>query len=174
VVALRLYSPAHHLIISSSHHLIISSSHHLIISCPRSLTSIFLIVTGMSTKPATHAPSQGAGQTLPVNSGKLFVEWSRSIASLICPLKTSSFHSGILLLTGQPEWVEQNGVPQFIQRALRIRKDTTIVVRDGCESCGPDDSQRFFPPPLHFLFRTSVFFEIRNRWVELVPVRETR
>lgn len=35
--------------------------------------SMLLIVTGESTKPATHAPSQGAGQTRPVNSGKLFV-----------------------------------------------------------------------------------------------------
>ena len=30
--------------------------------------SIFLIVTGGSEIPRTHAPSQGAGQTLPVNS----------------------------------------------------------------------------------------------------------
>lgn len=35
--------------------------------------SILLIVTGESTSPATHAPSHGAGQTRPVNSGKLFV-----------------------------------------------------------------------------------------------------
>lgn len=34
---------------------------------------MLLIVTGESTRPATQAPSQGAGQTRPVNSGKLFV-----------------------------------------------------------------------------------------------------
>lgn len=35
--------------------------------------SMLLIVTGASTRPATQAPSQGAGHTRPVNSGKLFV-----------------------------------------------------------------------------------------------------
>lgn len=35
--------------------------------------SMLLIVTGESTSPATQAPSHGAGQTRPVNSGKLFV-----------------------------------------------------------------------------------------------------
>lgn len=66
--------------------------------------SMFLIVTGLSTRPATHAPSQGAGHTrpetercdrleggegggeatVPVNSGKLLVLWRRSMASLHC------------------------------------------------------------------------------------------
>jgi len=35
--------------------------------------SIFLIVTAGSDMPNTQAPSQGAGQVLPVNSGKLLV-----------------------------------------------------------------------------------------------------
>ncbi len=43
--------------------------------------SMFLIVTGGSVMPSTHAPSHGAGQTRPVNSGKLFVLCSRSSAS---------------------------------------------------------------------------------------------
>ena len=43
--------------------------------------SMFLIVTGGSWMPSTQAPSQGAGQTRPVNSGKLFVLCSRSSAS---------------------------------------------------------------------------------------------
>jgi hypothetical protein len=36
--------------------------------------STFLMVTAESTRPATHAPSHGAGQTRPVNSGKLLVD----------------------------------------------------------------------------------------------------
>ena len=43
--------------------------------------SMFLIVTAGSLMPSTQEPSQGAGQTRPVNSGKLFVLWSRSRAS---------------------------------------------------------------------------------------------
>jgi len=35
--------------------------------------SMFLMVTAGSLIPRTQAPSQGAGQTRPVNSGKLFV-----------------------------------------------------------------------------------------------------
>ena len=45
-------------------------------------TSIALIVTGSSLMPSTHEPSHGAGQSRPVNSGKLFVACSRSIAAL--------------------------------------------------------------------------------------------
>ena len=43
-------------------------------------TSTFLIVTGSWLMPSTHAVSQGAGHSRPVNSGKLLVAWSRSIA----------------------------------------------------------------------------------------------
>ena len=42
--------------------------------------SISLIVTGSSLMLSTHDASQGAGQTRPVNSGKLFVECSDSSA----------------------------------------------------------------------------------------------
>ena len=44
-------------------------------------SSIGLIVTGSSLMPRTHEPSHGAGHSVPVNSGKLFVAWSRSMAS---------------------------------------------------------------------------------------------
>ena len=47
--------------------------------------SMALIVTGGSVMPSTHDPSQGAGQTRPVNSGKLLVSWSRSSASFQRP-----------------------------------------------------------------------------------------
>jgi len=49
----------------------------------RSMTasSTALMATGASLMPSTHAPSQGAGHSVPVNSGKLFVAWRRSIAS---------------------------------------------------------------------------------------------
>ena len=51
-------------------------------SQPRSMIafSMFLIVTGGLVMPSTHAPSHGAGQVRPVNSGKLLVLWSRSSA----------------------------------------------------------------------------------------------
>ena len=45
------------------------------------LCSISLIVTGFSLMLRTHASSHGAGQTRPVNSGKLFVLNSMSKAS---------------------------------------------------------------------------------------------
>mmetsp|Transcript_23427 Transcript_23427/g.67265 ORF Transcript_23427/g.67265 Transcript_23427/m.67265 type:complete len:268 (+) Transcript_23427:3369-4172(+) len=53
------------------------------ISNPLSMVahSMFLMVTGFSMMPSTQAPSQGAGQTRPVNSGKLLVSSSRSRAS---------------------------------------------------------------------------------------------
>ncbi len=43
--------------------------------------SIVLIVTGSPLRPTVHEPSQGAGQTRPVNSGKLLVPWRRIDAS---------------------------------------------------------------------------------------------
>jgi len=44
--------------------------------------SICLIVTASPSRiSSTHAASQGAGHSRPVNSGKLFVAWSRSIAA---------------------------------------------------------------------------------------------
>mmetsp|Transcript_5348 Transcript_5348/g.17312 ORF Transcript_5348/g.17312 Transcript_5348/m.17312 type:complete len:337 (-) Transcript_5348:5050-6060(-) len=80
--------------------------------------SMFLIVTGCSMMPSTQAPSQGAGHTRPVNSGKLLVASRRCSAAFHWPSYTSSFHSGILLPRGQPVafwW--QKGTPQFMQRA---------------------------------------------------------
>mmetsp|Transcript_20311 Transcript_20311/g.32784 ORF Transcript_20311/g.32784 Transcript_20311/m.32784 type:complete len:277 (+) Transcript_20311:902-1732(+) len=79
--------------------------------------SMFLMVMGSSTRPATQPPSQGAGHTRPVNSGKLLVLCSRSLASRHWPLYTSSFHSGIRLLTGHPVCVWQKGVPQSMHLA---------------------------------------------------------
>ena len=43
--------------------------------------SMVLIVTGSPLSPTVHEPSHGAGQTRPVNSGKLFVRWRRIDAS---------------------------------------------------------------------------------------------
>ncbi len=48
------------------------------------LTSTCLIVTGGSLMPSTQAASQGAGQSRPVNSGKLLVAWRRSMAPCQC------------------------------------------------------------------------------------------
>ena len=45
------------------------------------LYSMFLIVTGGLVMPRTQDPSQGAGHTRPVNSGKLLVLCKRSSAS---------------------------------------------------------------------------------------------
>ena len=45
------------------------------------LSSICLIVTGLSLIPNTQAASQGAGQTQPVNSGKLLVLCRTAMAS---------------------------------------------------------------------------------------------
>mmetsp|Transcript_67087 Transcript_67087/g.165503 ORF Transcript_67087/g.165503 Transcript_67087/m.165503 type:complete len:257 (-) Transcript_67087:1686-2456(-) len=62
----------------------------LIQPCSKALSmmahSMFLIVTGFSMMPSTHAPSHGAGHTRPVNSGKLLVIWRRSSARFQSPL----------------------------------------------------------------------------------------
>ena len=44
--------------------------------------STCLMVTGSELMPRTQAASQGAGHSLPVNSGKLLVAWRRSMAAL--------------------------------------------------------------------------------------------
>ena len=77
--------------------------------------SICSIVTGSSLMASTQADSHGAGQIRPVNSGKLLVACSWSIASRHLPRYTRSFQSGIRLPSGQPSW--QNGMPQSMQRA---------------------------------------------------------
>ena len=73
------------------------------------------MVTGSSLIPRTHAASQGAGQSRPVNSGKLLVACRRSMASDQSSRYTRSFHSGMRLPRGQPSW--QKGMPQSMQRA---------------------------------------------------------
>jgi hypothetical protein len=78
------------------------------------VTSTLLIVTGSWLIPSTQAVSQGAGQSRPVNSGKLLVAWSRSTASDQSSRHTRSFHSGIRLPSGHPWW--QNGMPQSMHR----------------------------------------------------------
>ncbi len=77
-------------------------------------TSTCLMVTGSWLMPSTHEASHGAGHSRPVNSGKLLVACSRSIASRQRSRYTRSFHSGIRLPSGQPLW--QNGIPQSMQR----------------------------------------------------------
>ena len=65
-------------------------------------TSTCLIVTAGWLIPSTHDASHGAGQSVPVNSGKLFVACSRSIAWRPSPRYMRSFHSGMRLPRGQP------------------------------------------------------------------------
>ncbi len=77
-------------------------------------TSICLMVTAGWLMPSTHALSHGAGHRRPVNSGKLFVACSRSMALRDSPRHVRSFHSGMRLPSGQPWW--QNGMPQSMQR----------------------------------------------------------
>ena len=77
--------------------------------------SMLLMPTGSSLTLSVHAASQGAGQTRPVNSGKLLVWCSTSMAPCQSPRYTRSLKSGMMLLTGQP--LLQNGVPQSMQRA---------------------------------------------------------
>ncbi len=78
--------------------------------------SIDLMPTGSSLTFSVQAASHGAGQTRPVNSGKLLVECSTSMAFFQSPRYTRSLKSGMMLFTGQP--LLQKGVPQSMQRAL--------------------------------------------------------
>ena len=77
-------------------------------------TSTCLMVTASELMPSTQAASHGAGQSRPVNSGKLLVACSRSLAARQLSVRTRSFHSGMRFPSGQPLW--QNGIPQSIQR----------------------------------------------------------
>ena len=78
-------------------------------------TSTCLIVTGWPpAMPSTQAASHGAGHSRPVNSGKLLVACSDSMATSQSPVRTRSFQSGMRLPSGQPSW--QNGMPQSMQR----------------------------------------------------------
>ena len=53
------------------------------------------MVTGLSIMLRVQEASHGAGQILPVNSGKLLVECKSAIAFSHSPLYTKSFQSGI-------------------------------------------------------------------------------
>src|SRR6202451_4432773 len=64
--------------------------------------SIVLMLTGLSSMLSVQDASHGAGQTRPVNSGKLLVECRLREASSQLPPYTRSLKSGIWLLTGQP------------------------------------------------------------------------
>src|SRR5262245_61926764 len=64
--------------------------------------SIVLMVTGFSSMLSVQDASHGAGQTRPVNSGKLLVECRLRAASSQLPRYTRSFQSGIWLFTGHP------------------------------------------------------------------------
>ena len=64
--------------------------------------SIDLMPTASLLMRSVQASSQGAGQTRPVNSGKLLVECRVSIAFSQSALNTRSLKSGMMLLTGQP------------------------------------------------------------------------
>mmetsp|Transcript_107142 Transcript_107142/g.333972 ORF Transcript_107142/g.333972 Transcript_107142/m.333972 type:complete len:232 (+) Transcript_107142:122-817(+) len=87
-------------------------------------SSTDLMLTGSSMMPSVQAASHGAGQTRPVNSGKLLVSRSRWNAWCQSPALTRAFHSGMTLPSGQPErlvtdwW--QKGVPQSMQRAACV------------------------------------------------------
>jgi hypothetical protein len=77
--------------------------------------SIDLMPTGSSLMFSVQAASQGAGQMRPVNSGKLLVECSVSIASLpvaaideVVPVRNDVVDRAAV-------W--QNGMPQSMQRA---------------------------------------------------------
>src|SRR5947209_75521 len=95
--------------------------------------SMFLIVTGSLLMLRTHASSQGAGQMRPVNSGKLFVECSRSIASRQRPRYTRSFQSGMMFPSGQPLW--QKGMPQSMHRAPWRRSTSSGVRSSNSRQC---------------------------------------
>ena len=73
--------------------------------------SFSLTLTGSPLSPQVQAASQRAGQTLEVNSGKLFVIRSLWAAASYSFVKIRSFHSGIKLLRGQPDTIPIIGLP---------------------------------------------------------------
>ena len=89
--------------------------------------SIDLMPTGASLMLSVHASSHGAGQTRPVNSGKLLVESRTANAFFQSARYTRSLKSGMMLLTGQP--LLQNGVPQSMQRALCTFASSSFSVK---------------------------------------------
>ncbi len=85
-------------------------------------SSILQMFTAGRMRPSTQAPSQGAGQMRPVNSGKTLVARSRSSASFQWPLYTASFHSGMTLPRGQPVLgrVAEGGAAVHAARSLLV------------------------------------------------------
>mmetsp|Transcript_19013 Transcript_19013/g.51151 ORF Transcript_19013/g.51151 Transcript_19013/m.51151 type:complete len:275 (-) Transcript_19013:261-1085(-) len=87
-------------------------------------SSVDLIATGFSLMPRTQASSQGAGQVVPVNSGKLLVSSSRSSARFHSPSCTSWFQVGMRLPSGHPPppWfgLWHVGVPQSMHLAVWV------------------------------------------------------
>ena len=66
--------------------------------------------------PSVQEPSQSAGQTRLVNSGKLLVEERISHAPRQSPEHAAALNSGITFPSGHPApW--QNGMPHPMQRA---------------------------------------------------------
>lgn len=104
--------------------------------CFYNIFSISSMVTGNSFIPSTHDPSQGAGQILPVNSGKLLVVESISYAFFHWLLYTASLNSGITFPNGQPLWQKVfrnscNGLPDY----LTIRQMASAGTPDNVSPC---------------------------------------
>ena len=92
------------------------------------VTSTCLIVTAGWLMPSTQAVSHGAGQRRPVNSGKLFVACSRSIASRQSPFQARSFHSGMRLPSGQPRVAERDAAVHAAARLAPQRAELLLLV----------------------------------------------
>merc|ERR1712227_878084 len=88
------------------------------------------MLTGSSLIPKTHAPLRGAGQILPVNSGKLLVIINRCQASYHLSWKTNSFHFGITLEIGHPVSEVQKGTPQSIHLAVSCFNSSLVSLDD--------------------------------------------
>ena len=77
------------------------------------LSSLSRMVTASPYCPQTQAPSQGAGQTRPVNSGKLLVSKRRLRAWKGLSAQIMSFHSGMRLWRGQPKVRPSQSIPAW-------------------------------------------------------------
>src|SRR3954469_3708635 len=100
-------------------------------------TSIDLIATASPSRiSSTQAASHGAGHSRPVNSGKLLVACSWSIASRQRSRYTRSFQSGIRLPSGQPLW--QKGTPHSMHRAPWAPSSSSgRRTRNSLKACSP-------------------------------------
>ena len=84
------------------------------------LASICLMVTGSLLIPSTHEASQGAGHSLPVNSGKLLVACSRSIAAFHWPAINQVVPVGDQVAERAAQMTERN-TAVHAARALRLQ-----------------------------------------------------